>query len=234
MAETERSDDTRPRRRRLARRPVEAEDRPRSGAATRQRILDVAILVIAEKGLHDTRISDIAQRAGIAYGLVYHYFKNKEEILDTIFDERWGAFIAAVREIAATEQSVAEKLHSLAHVILSSHRTNPEWVEILLFEIQRTQRMLAPERRDRVGELFHLTAGMLRAGQARGELRAGLDPSLACFVFLGGLDSVVTVRALGVIGIDEDEDASERAYYVRLARTVVDLFMNGMASPGQT
>ena len=231
MAETERSDDARPRRRRIARRSVEADERPRSGAATRQRILDVAILVIAEKGLHDTRISDIARQAGIAYGLVYHYFKNKEEILDTIFDERWGAFIEAVREIASSDQPVGEKLNSLAHVILSSHRTNPEWVEILLFEIQRTQRMLAPERRERVGELFQLTAGMLREGQASGELRADLDPSLACFVFLGGLDSVVTVRTLGVSGIDEEQDASERAYYARLARTVVDLFLDGMAAP---
>ena len=190
--------------------------------------------MIAEKGLHDTRISDIARRAGIAYGLVYHYFKNKEEILDTIFDERWGAFIAAVREIAAADQPVADQLHALAHVILSGHRTNPEWVEILLFEIQRTQRMLAPERRERVGELFHLTARILRDAQARGELRSDLDPSLACFVFLGGLDSVVTVRALGVIGIDASQDASERAYYVRLARTVVDLFMDGMAAPVHT
>ena len=190
----------------------------------RRLIVDAAIKVFAEKGYHGTRISDIADHAEIAYGLVYHYFKNKEEILDTIFLERWGAFIDAVKAIADDGRSVEDKLLSIAAVTLTAYRRHPEWVKILVFEIQRTQRFADPDRVRLVGQLFALIARILREGQQRGELREDLDPTLACYIFVGGLDIVVTNRVLDLIEIEEDE----AAYYVKIARTVVDLFLNGM------
>ena len=208
-----------------ARRAAGGGDKSRSGAEKRRLIIESAITVFAEKGYHGTRISDIARHAEIAYGLVYHYFKNKEEILDTIFLERWGSFIHAVRAIAANDRSVEDKLLSIAAVILSAQRRRPEWVKVLIFEIQRTQRFADPERMEVVGKLFHALADLLREGQARGELRDDLDPDLACYIFIGGLDIVVTGRATRLIEADEEEGA----YYVRIARTVVDLFLNGMA-----
>jgi TetR/AcrR family fatty acid metabolism transcriptional regulator len=199
-------------------------DRTEKGADKRRRILDAAITVFADKGYHATRISDIAQHAEIAYGLVYHYFKNKEKILDTIFLERWGGFIDAVQAIADDERSVEEKLLSIASVTLTAYRRRPEWVKILVFEIQRTQRFSDPERVRVVGQLFHLITRILREGQERGELREDLDPALACSIFIGGLDIVVTNRVLDLVKIEGDE----KTYYVRIARTVVDLFLNGM------
>ncbi len=206
-----------------------AADKSRSGAEKRRLIIESAINVFAEKGYHGTRISDIAKHAEIAYGLVYHYFKNKEEILDTIFLERWGEFISAMRAIAADGRGVEDKLLSIAAVILSAHRTRPEWVKVLIFEIQRTQRFADPERMEVVGELFRVIADILREGQARGELRCDLEPDLACYIFIGGLDIVVTSRVLELIEIEGDEGA----YYVRMARTVVDLFINGMSAVRQ-
>ena len=193
-------------------------------ADKRRLIVDSAITVFAEKGYHASRISDIAQNAGIAYGLVYHYFKNKEEILDTIFLERWGGFIDVVQVIADDERNVEEKLLSIAAVTLTAYRSHPEWVKILVFEIQRTQRFADPDRVRMVGKLFRLITRILREGQERGELRNDLDPSIACSIFVGGLDIVVTNRVLDLIRIEGDENA----YYVKIARTVVDLFLNGM------
>ncbi|MCP4907303.1 MAG: TetR/AcrR family transcriptional regulator [bacterium] len=203
-----------------------AADKSRSGAEKRRLIVDAAIKVFAEKGYHGTRISDIAKNAETAYGLVYHYFKNKEEILDTIFLERWGEFMGAVRAIAADDRGAEDQLLSIAAVILNAHRTRPEWMKVLVFEIQRTQRFADPERVEVVGELFRTVAEILRGGQSRGELREGLDPELACYIFVGGLDVVVTSRALELIEIEGDEGT----YYARMARTVVDLFINGMSA----
>ena len=208
-----------------ARRAARGGDKSRSGAEKRRLIIESAITVFAEKGYHETRISDIARHAEIAYGLVYHYFKNKEEILDTIFFERWGGFIRAVGAIAADGRSVEDKLLSIAAVILSAQRRRPEWVKVLIFEIQRTQRFADPERMEVVGRLFRTLADLLREGQARGELRDDLDPDLACYIFIGGLDIVVTGRAMALI----EDEGEEGADYVRIARTVVDLFLNGMA-----
>jgi AcrR family transcriptional regulator len=202
-------------------------EKKRTSVEKRQLIVEAAIRVFADKGYHDTRISDIAKRAEIAYGLVYHYFKNKEEILDTIFLDRWGEFIDAVRAIAADNRKVEDKLLSLAAVILSASRNRPEWVKVLIFEIQRTQRFADPERVEIVGALFKVIADMLREGQAKGELREDLDADLACYIFIGGLDIVVTSRVLDLIKVESDVPGDDGASYVHIARTVVDLFING-------
>ena len=122
-----------------------------------------------------------------------------------------------------------DKLLSIAAVVLSAHRSRPEWVKVLIFEIQRTQRILDPERVEVVGELFGLIAQILRDGQASGELREDLDPDLACYIFVGGIDIVVTNRVLDLLEGGGELDGGEGEYYVHIARTVVELFVRGMA-----
>jgi TetR/AcrR family fatty acid metabolism transcriptional regulator len=202
-------------------------DKAGPGLDKRRLILDSAIKVFAAKGYHGTRISDIARDAEIAYGLVYHYFKNKEEILDSIFREHWGGFIELVRDVAEDDRDVRAKLLSVAAITLSAYRKRPEWVKVLVFEIQRTQRFADPERLRMAGQLFGLITRILREGQDRGELRKELDPTLASYIFVGGLDIVVTNRVLDLRKIEGDEGT----YYARIARTVVDLFLNGMVVP---
>jgi TetR/AcrR family fatty acid metabolism transcriptional regulator len=204
--------------------PVES-SRRRSASDKRAIILDAATTVFARTGYHGSRVSDIAREAGIAYGLVYHYFKNKEEILDTIFQERWSGFLEAVEAIADGPNSTEDKLLSIAALILNAHRVRPDWVRVLVFEIQRSSRFAQPEQLKAVGRLFQTVARILRAGQQRGELRGDLDPDIACYVFVGGLDVVVTGRVLQLVEI-EGTDA-EGDYYVKVARTVVDLFLTG-------
>jgi TetR/AcrR family transcriptional regulator, fatty acid metabolism regulator protein len=204
--------------------PQAQKERSRPGGDKRLLILDCAIRVFAEKGYHGTRISDIAKEAEIAYGLVYHYFKNKEDILDAIFLERWGGFIEAVEAIVVDGRPLEARLLAIAEVILSSYRERSEWVKVLIFEIQRSQRFADPARIKAVGQLFTAIAQMLRDGQAQGELRPDLDPDLACYIFIGGLDIVVTSRVLESIAVKGEEGA----YFRQIAQTVVDLFLHGM------
>jgi len=194
----------------------------------RKLILDSAIKVFARTGYHGSRVSDIAREAGIAYGLVYHYFKNKEEILDTIFDEQWGAFLDAVEAIADGGTSTEDKLLSIAGLILNAYRVRTEWVKVLVFEIQRSQRFANPEQLRAVGRLFQIVARILREGQQAGVLRPDLDPDVACFVFIGGLDSVVTSRVLGLFDTGSSPH-DEARYFLKVARTVVDLFLHGFS-----
>ena len=60
-------------------------------------------------GLPHCRVSDIADEAGVAYGLVYHYFQSKDEVLDTLFLERWDVLLEAIREIDATRHPGARE-----------------------------------------------------------------------------------------------------------------------------
>jgi TetR/AcrR family fatty acid metabolism transcriptional regulator len=206
-------------------------ERKSSARDKRQVILDAAIKVFARTGYHGSRVSDIAREAGIAYGLVYHYFKNKEEILDTIFQERWGGFLEAVDAIAEGASSTEDKLLSIAALILSAYRLREDWVKVLVFEIQRTSRFARPDQLRAVGRFFQTVARILRDGQASGELRSDVDPDVACYVFVGGLDIIVTSRVLNVIEIHGGDDA-ESEYYLKVARTVVDIFIHGLEAGG--
>jgi TetR/AcrR family fatty acid metabolism transcriptional regulator len=97
-------------------------------AATDKRrvILDAAVRVFARQGFHTCRVSDIADEAGVAYGLVYHYFSSKEQILDTLFLERWDVMLAAIAETDGSEVSPEDKLRAIAGFIIDSYRHDPE------------------------------------------------------------------------------------------------------------
>src|SRR5262249_56639167 len=81
---------------------VEARDQDR-----RKTILRAAVEVFARKGYHGCRIADVAREAGVAYGLVYHYFKNKEELLQLVFEAGWGGFMSRIRDAAAAPSPLA-------------------------------------------------------------------------------------------------------------------------------
>jgi AcrR family transcriptional regulator len=194
----------------------------------RELILDAAIRVFARTGFHRARVSDIAGEAGIAYGLVYHYFKNKEEILNTIFAERWSSFLETVETIAASPASTQERLVGITAMILGAYRVHPEWVKVLVLEIQRSSRFAEPGQIRAVGKLFEAVARILRDGQAKGEVRGDLDPDVAAYVVIGGIEIIVTGLVLGVIEIDPLQ--TEHDYYVNVARTIVAIYLRGLAA----
>jgi TetR/AcrR family fatty acid metabolism transcriptional regulator len=203
----------------------------RTRSDKRERILDAAIKVFARSGYHGARVSDIAREAGIAYGLVYHYFRNKEEILASAFEARWSGFLSVVDAIAAGPAPAREKLHSVAALILNAYRRRPDWVKVLVLEIQRSSRFAAPEQIRAVGRLFDQVARIVREGQEKGELREDVDPQVACVVLIGALDLVITSLVLGLTRIDGG-DAQQAAYYDRAASDVVDVFLRGMERGG--
>ncbi len=205
---------------------------PRVRRDKREAILEAAITVFARSGYHRARVSDIASEAGIAYGLVYHYFKNKEEILSTIFEERWSTFLEAVDGVSRRDTTAGDKLLSVAALILNAYRLNPEWVKVLVLEIQRSSRFAEPGQIRAVAALMQSVARILRAGQEAGELRADLDPDVACYVFIGALELVLTGLVLDLVRVDGSPDGA-REYYLKVARTVVDIFLNGLAAGGE-
>jgi AcrR family transcriptional regulator len=212
--------------------PAPTLTRPRPRRDKRACILDAAVKVFASEGYHRARISDIAREAGIAYGLVYHYFRNKDEILDTLFEERWEGFLDAVEAIGREPGTLRTRLVSIAALILNAYRVRPDWVKVVVFEIQRTSRFARPAQLRAVGRLFDAITGILREAQATGSLRRDVDPALAGTLFIGAFDLLITSFVLGLAGVPDDE-TSQRAYYARVAQMVVEMFMNGIAfEPG--
>ena len=108
-----------------------------AAADKRRIILDAAMRVFARQGFHTCRVSDIADEAGVAYGLVYHYFSSKDEILDTLFLERWNVMLAAIAEADRAHSSPREKLRAIAGFIVDSYRYEPELMKVIVVEVTR-------------------------------------------------------------------------------------------------
>src|SRR6266540_5576609 len=111
--------------------------REERGAEKRRQILDAAVRVFARQGFHACRVSDIADEAGVAYGLVYHYFQSKDEVLDTLFLERWDVMLETIREIDTRPISARDKLHAIASFIVDSYRHDPDLMKVIIVEVTR-------------------------------------------------------------------------------------------------
>jgi TetR/AcrR family fatty acid metabolism transcriptional regulator len=179
---------------------------------TRERIVAAATEVFARRGLHGARVADIAEEAGIAYGLVYHHFRNKEEILAAIFQERWGRHLAYLEEVAASPAPVRERLGRLVHFWIETYRNEPHLMTVMINEISRSYEFIESHDVGTVMEAFAIVERMLRRAQELGELRAGLDCRLGAYLVLGAAEMVLTGYVLGTLShiAREDYAADER------------------------
>ena len=210
------------------------EDRPASGSAGRspatnpgdsgrppekhQRILDAAIAVIAQKGFHNSRVSEIAQQAGVADGTIYLYFKSKEQILMAALDTAFQAFLTrAKRELAGTE-SPAVRLRKLAALHLGALAENRSLAVVLQTELRQSAKFLAEFSQRDLKNYFDLIRETVREGQQAGIFRADISEKIFAACFFGALDELVTAWVL-----------SERGYDLTAAAdSVVDLMFRGM------
>src|ERR671937_1165782 len=104
----------------------------------RRLILAAAVRVFARKGFHAARVGDIAEEAGVAHGLLYHYFRSKDEVLETIFKETWADILAAARMIEETDEPARDRLAGIAKILLRSWRRDPDLVRVVIRELVRS------------------------------------------------------------------------------------------------
>jgi TetR/AcrR family fatty acid metabolism transcriptional regulator len=142
--------------------------------------LDAAVRVFARKGFHASRVGDIAEEAGVAHGLLYHYFRSKEEVLETIFSEVWELLAADTDRIEHADVPLREQLRRFARIYLGSWLMTPDLIAVLVREIARSP--VVGNRVDDVGVIFRSLQRMIASAQERGEVRADCDPRLAAWV----------------------------------------------------
>jgi TetR/AcrR family fatty acid metabolism transcriptional regulator len=188
----------------------------------RRQILGAAVKVFAAKGFHAARVGDVAEEAGVAYGLVYHYFSSKDELLETIFRSTWTDMLARVREVEASGVSATEAVRQVTALLLRTWRRDPDLVRVLVREVTRSQHV--QQEIKEIAEAMEALENIVRRGQETGEFRPELDPRLAAVVFYGALDEVLTSWVLGQLP-DRDEDIE------RAERDVVALLTGGLRAP---
>jgi AcrR family transcriptional regulator len=188
----------------------------------RRVILDAAVRVFARKGFHEARVGDIAEEAGVAHGLLYHYFPSKEAVLETVFRDTWADLLEAIRDVERSGAAGREQLRHVAAILLRSWRRQPDLVRVLVREIARSGGL--GSRVEDVRAMLAAIERIVERGQGTGEFRAELDPRLAAIVVYGALEEFLTGWVLGLLP-DGDEEVA------RAERAVVDVVCGGLARP---
>lgn len=169
-----------------------ATSRSQAAADKRRLILDAAVRVFARQGFHACRVSDIADEAGVAYGLVYHYFSSKDEILDTLFLERWNVLLSVIAQTDARDVPVREKLHEIASFIVDSYVHDPDVMKVIIVEVTRAANSFGRTHLDKIREAYELIGAIVAKAQSNGELRSDVTPDFAALAFYGAIEQVLT------------------------------------------
>jgi len=172
----------------------------------RRRILEAAVRVFAERGYESSRVGDVAREAGVAYGLVYHYFGSKEAVLDAVFREAWGRLLAALAQAEETGSGAAEQLALAVRTVLRTWRDDPDLVRLLVREVIRSP--VIRDELDLIGQTFATFERIVERGRAAGEFRRDVDARLAAFFVYGALEEILTGWVLGTLPDDADAFAA--------------------------
>jgi TetR/AcrR family fatty acid metabolism transcriptional regulator len=163
-----------------------------TAADKRRLILDAAVRVFARQGFNGCRVSDIADEAGVAYGLVYHYFRSKDEVLDTLFLERWNVLLDAIRETDRQDISPREKLYAIASFIVDSYRHDPELMKVIIVEVTRAANSFGQTHLAKIREAYELIANIVQKAQDEGAFKDTITPQFAAMAFYGAIEQVLT------------------------------------------
>ena len=171
----------------------------------RRQILDAAIRVFARQGFHACRVSDIAREAGVAYGLVYHYFDSKDQVLNELFVERWSLLLQAIEEVDARSIPPRAKLDEVARFIIDSYRHDPELMKVIIVEVTRAANSFGRTHLPEISQAYAGIAKIVGDAQADGDFRADIDPTFASMWFYGAIEQLLSGWIFGLIA-DSDSD----------------------------
>jgi AcrR family transcriptional regulator len=188
-------------------------------------ILDAAITVFAREGFHRCRVSDIAREANVAYGLVYHYFRSKDEVLDTLFLERWDLLLAFIAETGAQAIPPREKLHAIAAAIIDFYRYDPALMKVIIVEVMRSANTFGLRHSDKIAEAYVLIGEIVAKAQAEGSFKPDVSPRFAALAFYGAIEQVLTGWIFGMLPEGEEE-------FERAKSSIVETICGGLDAVG--
>jgi AcrR family transcriptional regulator len=188
----------------------------------RRQLIDAAVRVFARKGFHASRVGDIAEEAGVAHGLLYHYFRSKDDVLEAVFHENWSVLLARIASVEESDEPAADQLRHIAAIVLRTWLHLPDVVRVVIQEFGRS-----PELAERIGDLAQPIDAIQRVierGVERGEFRRDIDPLIAATVVYGSIDELLTGWVLGRLPSGEDD-------VVAAERTLLEVSLLGLQKP---
>lgn len=184
-----------------------------------QRIIAAALKVFARKGFFNSKVSEIAQEAGVADGTIYLYFKNKDDILISVFETEMKAMISTMKKELGKCQDPLEKIKMFALKHLNMITENQEWAEVAQVELRQSSKFMREYVKDNFSDYLNIFAGIIREGQEKGIIKASVNTGIAKRAFFGALDEMGRYWVL----------SKARRYSVEeSARQISDIFIKGV------
>ena len=194
------------------------------GVDKRRLILDAAIRVFASRGFHHCRVSDVADEAGVAYGLVYHYFGSKEEILNQLFSERWQLMLDAIAEIDRQELPARDKLYRVASFIIDSYHHEPDLMKVIIVEVTRAANTFGREHLEKIREAYAMIAAICDQARQDGSFKEDISAEFAAMCFYGAIEQLLSGWIFGILPTTDVE-------FERAKGLVVETICGGLEQP---
>ncbi|QHJ71652.1 TetR/AcrR family transcriptional regulator [Planococcus halotolerans] len=183
-----------------------------------KQIIDAAVIVIAENGYHQAQVSKIAKQAGVADGTIYLYFKNKEDILISVFQEKMAVFVSKLEQILEKDHSAAEKLKHMIESHFNLLASDIHLAIVTQLELRQSNTEIRLKINSVLREYLLLLDQILISGMESNEFDKDMDIRLARQMVFGTMDETITTWVM-----------NEHKYdLVELAPKVHHLLMKGM------
>ena len=197
-----------------------ATERAATKTDKRDRILDAAVKVFADRGFHTATVAEIAKAAGVADGTIYLYFKSKDDVLLRLFDEKMGELEGEVRAALANETSARGKLERFIQHHLALVEKNPDLAAVLIVELRQSAQFL--KAADRAKPYIDLIAEVVKGGQESGEFARDISPQTVKRAIFGALDELALAWLL----------SGRRATLKKTAAEVAGWLVRGLLQTG--
>lgn len=156
----------------------------------RVRILDAAVKVFAQEGFFNAKVAQIAHVAGVADGTIYLYFKSKDDLLISLFEDRMEMVNSTLREALTAGENAVDRLRRVVRLHLELVQSNRHMAEVICVELRQSAKFMKDYANPKFAEFLRLIAGAIAEGQKAGELRPDLDPQVIARSLFGALDEI--------------------------------------------
>lgn len=176
------------------------------------RIVDAAIKVFARQGFYNSKVADVAKTAEVADGTIYLYFKNKDDLLISIFEHSMDFFFQEVHKEIEPLTNPLDKLQKFIELHLQLVHKNQNLAVVLQVELRSSHKFMKEYQADKFFQYLNLLEGIITEGQKSGIFKSSINPHIAKRAIFGAIDELALEWILMKNKRYELEDAAKQLY----------------------
>lgn len=180
----------------------------------RDKILLAALKIFSRKGFYKSKVSEIADEAGVADGTIYLYFKNKDDLLICIFEEKIAELIARLREKLVEVKTPEEKIWVFVENHLKLLEGNRDLAEMIQIELRQSNKFMKEYIPVQFLEYLDILSGIISEGIAAGVFREDINPTIARRIIFGALDEISLAWVLSKKGKYDIGESARQVYSI--------------------